>query len=103
MSGSLDDEILLPVLERVHRGAIEVKCDEYGRPWYYDNGRQCLFATRLFETLVELNYLRWDSLVGEPTKLRVRQDGIWEVRLDDTAFGDLRVITGAGWECRLDW
>lgn len=80
---SLDGEVLLPVLERVSRGAITVQHDKQAREWYSDDGRRCLFATYLFQALVELNYIYWDSMIGEPGKLRVRQDGIWAVKLDD--------------------
>lgn len=38
---SLDDEVLGPILDRVSRGVITVRIDEYGWPWYLDDGRHC--------------------------------------------------------------
>lgn len=42
---SLDDEVFLPVLDRVRRGAVTVRHDEYRREWHFDGQRQCRFAT----------------------------------------------------------
>lgn len=81
---SLDDEVLLPVLERVHRGTITVRPDEYGYPWYRDGDRHCGFAGYLLEKLTEQGYTRWDSYIEGPHGgWVVRDDGVWAVKLED--------------------
>ena len=60
-----------------------MKNDDYGWPWYHDDGRHCPFATYLLEVLTQQDYIRWDSYIEQGGKLVVRQDGIWAVKLDD--------------------
>lgn len=84
MSGSLDDEVLWPILDRVKRGTIEVRIDEYGWPCYLDEGRRCPFSGYLLDKLVEQDYARWDSMVEGPQgRLIVRDDGLRAVKLQD--------------------
>lgn len=80
---SLDHELLLPLLERVRRGVITVRTDEYGWPWYLEDGRHCPFAGYLLDKLVEQDYLRWGSYVQKEGRWVVRQDGIRAVQLED--------------------
>lgn len=61
---SLDYEVLWPILDRVARGTVEVRHGEK-REWYYDDGRQCLFATYLLDKLTEQDYIYWDPYIGE--------------------------------------
>jgi hypothetical protein len=60
-----------------------VRPDEHGWPWYYDGNRHSPFSGYLLDKLTEQDYVRWDSMVGEAASLRVRQDGIIAVKLDD--------------------
>jgi len=60
---TLDSEVLLPVLERIRSSTITVKNDDYGRTWYHDNGRPCLFATYLLHVLVGQDF---PALGGRP-------------------------------------
>ena len=57
---SLDHEVLWPILNRVARGTITVRRDDYGYSWYYDGDRHCLFVGYLLEKLTEQGYTRWD-------------------------------------------
>jgi hypothetical protein len=81
---SLDGEMLWPVLDRVARGAITVRLDEFGYPWYRDGERHCEFAGYLLDKLTERGYTRWDSMVKGPEgRWVVRGDGLHAVQLDD--------------------
>jgi hypothetical protein len=89
----LDDDVLLPVLDRVYRGTITVRHDEYHREWYSEEGRQCLFATDLLRVLVELDYAYWDGYVEENGRLLARQDGTWTIKLSDKGHELLKRLT----------
>jgi hypothetical protein len=79
----LDDEVLWPILDRVARGAITVRVDEYGYPWYRDGDRHCEFAGYLLEELTTQGYARWDSMIEGPEgRLIIRDDGIRAVKLE---------------------
>ncbi|MGH3549344.1 MAG: hypothetical protein ACRDQU_14780 [Pseudonocardiaceae bacterium] len=82
---SLDDELLWPVLDRVARGTITVRTDEYGYPWYRDGERHCpFFGYLLLDKLVDQGYARWDSMIKGPQGLLVvRDDGVRAVKLED--------------------
>ncbi|MGH3769202.1 MAG: hypothetical protein ACRDS0_26535 [Pseudonocardiaceae bacterium] len=76
--------MLWPVLDRVVSGTIAVRIDEYGWPWYLDDGRHCPFSGYLLDKLVEQGYARWDSMVQGPQGLLVvRDDGLRAVVLEE--------------------
>ncbi|MGH3769476.1 MAG: hypothetical protein ACRDTX_30745 [Pseudonocardiaceae bacterium] len=84
MTHSLDDELLWPVLDRVARGTITVRTDEYGWPWYLDDGGHCPFSGYLLDKLTEQGCTRWDSMIEGPQGgLVVRDDGLRAVKLED--------------------
>ncbi len=75
---------LLRPKSTVARGTITVRSDEYGYPWYRDDGRHCLFSGYLLDKLVEQDYARWDSMIKGPQGLLVvRDDGLSAVVLED--------------------